>query len=125
MMGFALTTLLIQYKYVVMTPAALFFGPSVSIVAGFLMRLGYVEFLPTCVFLGVGELSGDILWYWLGHHFGEGFARKFGRYFGISERSIATVKEMFQRYQNSPPVSASHPQYFSPQVSRAYHSDAT
>ena len=95
-----ISQLIMQYRYVAMVPGALVFGPAISIVAGFLVRLGYIELIPAALALAAGELTGDIVWYWLGKRWGEPFALRYGRYVGISASSLSSVKTMYDRYHD-------------------------
>jgi len=95
-----ISQLIMQYRYAAMVPGALIFGPAISVVAGFLIRLGYIEVIPTALALAAGELTGDIIWYWLGKRWGEPFALRFGRYVGITPSSLSTVKVMYDRYHD-------------------------
>ncbi len=92
-----LTQLLSTYRYAIISPLVFVFGAPVSLVAGFLLRLDVLELLPTCIMLAAGELTADVLWYWLGFRYGEPFTKRFGKYVGISETSIAYVKKLFER----------------------------
>jgi len=93
--------LLLAYKYALMAPAAFLLGPTVSLFSGFLLRLGYVELVPTWLALAAGELAGDVLWYWLGWRYGDSFVARFGRYVGITPHAIENVKHMFNRYHDA------------------------
>src|SRR3989344_2796337 len=87
--------LISQYRYVFLVPGALFVGPLVSLTAGLLIRLGALELFATASILMVTELLGDVFWYWVGHHWGESFVRKFGRFVGIYETRVATVQRLY------------------------------
>jgi len=100
MEGGILTDLLITYKYALMAPAALFLGPPVSLIAGILLRLDILSMIPTCLALATGELAGDVLWYWFGRRYGEAFTRRFGRFFGISAHTVATIKDLYARHHD-------------------------
>ena len=93
-----LTSLILQYRYPILVPAALLWGLLVCMVAGVLIRLGYLEFLPAYFCLMLGELIGDVIWYWLGYRFGESFVHNFGEYVGITERGVHAAKELFRKY---------------------------
>ena len=95
-----LTALVVQYKYFIIAPAAFLFGPIVSLGSGVLLRLGTVELLPTCIALAGGELTGDVIWYWLGRHWGDPFVRKFGRFFGITHHRVEKAKRFFHLYHD-------------------------
>lgn len=92
--------LILTYKYAIIFPAALFFGPVISLFSGFLLRLEYVELLPVSLALAGGELTGDVVWYWLGRRYGKSFVDRFGGYFGITTKSISFVKMMFHKYHD-------------------------
>lgn len=96
-----LLQLITDYKYVIMAPAAAFIGPIASLISGFLLRLGTVDLIPTCIALAGGELTGDVIWYWLGRRYGESFARRFGQYVGITEQTLSQARRTFQRYHDA------------------------
>ena len=95
-----LANLIAQYTYFIIVPAVLFFGPVIGIAAGVLLRLEMITLIPTCLALATGELGGDVLWYWLGRTYGDTFTRRYGRYFGITEPSIAYAKDLFGRHHD-------------------------
>ena len=89
-----------EYRYVIMAPAAFAFGPPVSLIAGVLLRLGALAFVPTCLALAAGELGGDIIWYWLGNRYGETFVKRLGRYVGITDASVEGIKTLFSQHHD-------------------------
>ena len=95
-----LTALLAKYTYVIMAPAAFALGPIVSLTAGVLLRLDIISLVPTCLAIAAGELGGDVLWYFLGRRYGELFAQRFGRYFGITDTSVSSVKRLFANHHD-------------------------
>jgi membrane protein DedA with SNARE-associated domain len=86
--------------YAVIMVVGLFEGPFVSMVCGAILALGYLSFWPLYAVLVLGDLLGDALWYFLGHRFGEKFIQKFGKYFGITERHVERIKNVFQVRKN-------------------------
>ena len=95
-----LIQLLLTYKYAIIAPAVFVIGAPVSLVAGILLRLEVLEIVPTCLMLAVGELTADVLWYWLGIRYGDSFVKKYGRYVGITRTSIAYTKELFEKHHD-------------------------
>lgn len=89
-----------HYRYVVLVPAALFGGPIISLFAGSLVRLRFLELFPTYGALMLGELIGDVVWYWIGYRSGERFVRQWGKYVGISDLHIEVVKRLFRAHTN-------------------------
>ena len=95
-----LIQLLLTYKYAIIAPAVFVIGAPVSLVAGILLRLEVLEIVPTCLMLAVGELTADVLWYWLGIRYGDSFVKRYGRYVGITRTSIAYTKELFEKHHD-------------------------
>ena len=92
--------LIAEYTYLIIAPAAMILGPVVSLVAGVLLRLDIIALIPTCLALAAGELSGDIIWYWIGRRYGDTFVNRWGRYVGISHQSVGSVKELFDQHHD-------------------------
>ena len=90
-----LTHYLVEFRYLIMAPAAMILGPVVSLIAGVLLKLEITKLVPTAIALAAGELGGDVLWYWLGRNYGDSFVRRFGRYVGITPRLVAKAKTLF------------------------------
>ena len=90
--------LILQYRYIILVPAALVWGLLVGMVVGVAIRLGYLDLAPAYLCIMLGELIGDAIWYWIGHRWGERFARRFGKYVGVDESHIVTAKALFQTY---------------------------
>ena len=93
-----LSQLLLSYKYWILPPANLIFGPIVGLMAGALVRADVLELLPTFLFIVGGAIAGDIMWYWIGYHWGERFTQRFGKYVSITESHVAIAKILFNKY---------------------------
>jgi membrane-associated protein len=91
-------TLVESYKYVILFPIAFLEGHIITIISGFLVRLGYLNFIPAGLVIASGNLLGDILFYWLGYTKGEKFALKYGKYIGINETNLETTKAIFMKH---------------------------
>lgn len=90
--------LILQYKYPLLLLVSIVEGPIISMACGFLLKLGQIAFIPTYFILMSGDLIGDVFWYSLGYFGGMPGVRKFGKFFGITEESVATVKRIFHRH---------------------------
>src|SRR3989344_7229358 len=95
-----LTQLLVEFRYMILAPAALLLGPTVSLIAGVLLKLEVISLVPPAIALAVGELGGDVLWYWLGKKYGESFIGRYGRYVGITEHAVQRVKILFAEHHD-------------------------
>jgi membrane protein DedA with SNARE-associated domain len=76
-------------------------GPIISLVCGFLLKVGALYFIPAYLCLMAGDLAGDIIWYTIGHRWGYPFIYRFGRYFSLDIKKVETVQKVFRRYHDS------------------------
>ncbi|OGG76463.1 hypothetical protein A2950_00670 [Candidatus Kaiserbacteria bacterium RIFCSPLOWO2_01_FULL_55_19] len=92
--------LLFEHRYLALFFLTLAQGPLAMTLGGFLLRLDYFTFWPTYLVLMAGDLVGDTLWYLVGYHAGRRFVVRFGKFFSITETTIAKTEEVFHRYTN-------------------------
>jgi len=95
----SLIALLVTYKYLVLFPLALVEGHIVSIVVGFLAHLGYINAFLAGVIIVCGNLTGDLVLYFLGLWKGESVLIRSGKYFGITEESVLKSKKIFTAHR--------------------------
>jgi membrane protein DedA with SNARE-associated domain len=93
--------LILEYKYLVMVPLSLFAQPFVGMTTGFFARLGLMELGVVYAVLVLTALAGDMVWYWVGYHWGERFAKRFGRFVSVTPKHIREVKQFFHTYHDS------------------------
>jgi membrane protein DedA with SNARE-associated domain len=55
--------LLFTYSYLILFPLVVVGGPIVTIIAGFLVSLGFMDFIPTYLTIVSGDLVGDFVYY--------------------------------------------------------------
>jgi membrane protein DedA with SNARE-associated domain len=91
---------LYTYRYLGIFLATIFEGPVTMAAVGFLFKLGYFNFFLAYILMTLGDWVGDIGWYYIGYFGGSRFFKKFGRYFGIEEKNMEKVKELFRRHHN-------------------------
>jgi len=87
-----------QLKYFLLFIGVVLEGPVIMIACGFLLRLEVFAFWPMYVTIMLGDLTGDVLWYYVGHLFAEPFLRRFGKYFGVNRENLELAKELFQKH---------------------------
>ena len=75
-------------------------GPFLSMVFGVIIKLGYFGFAPVYLALMIGDLIGDIFWYYLGFFYGHPFIKKFGKYFNITEEGVDKVRAIFHKHKH-------------------------
>ena len=93
--------LLLTYKYVVLIPIGFIEGHLISLIAGFLSKLGYLNPFLAGACIASGNLIGDVCLYWLGFHKGKSFSIFLEKWFGISEGTIDKGIEVFHTRTNS------------------------
>lgn len=75
-------------------------GPVLAMLCGLLVRLGDISLIPVYAALMVGDLIGDIFWYYVGYFWGHRFIKRFGKFFSVTEEGVATVSAVFHTYKN-------------------------
>ncbi len=75
-------------------------GPILSMLFGVLIKLGYFSLLPVYTAIMIGDLIGDVIWYYIGRYWGHSFIKRFGKYFSITEEGVAKVERIFHKYKH-------------------------
>lgn len=89
-------SILEHYKYWLVFPIAVFEGPLISILSGFLIYLGHLNKYIIFPLLILADLVGDTLYYLVGRYGGRSAAfKKFGKYFGYHDESEKYIEEHF------------------------------
>lgn len=84
------------YAFLVLT--CVIEGPILTIVCGILLKVAGLPLVPIFIALVLGDLLGDVTWYWLGRKFGHPFVKRFGKYFSINENEISVITKIFHKY---------------------------
>lgn len=87
--------------YIIIVAIACAEGPILSLLFGVLIKLGYFSLLPVYAALMIGDLIGDIAWYYIGRYWGHSFIKKYGKYFSITEQAVAKVEKIFHKNKHS------------------------
>ncbi len=89
--------LLITYRYLILFPLACFEGPLVALAVGFMIHLGYLEFIPAYLLLICGDLIPDTVYYYLGR-FGnkQTVLTKYIARSGFVGRNAEVIKKLWQ-----------------------------
>ena len=74
-------------------------GPWLSLILGVLTRLGDFSFLPVYVALMLGDLIGDIAWYYIGRRYGDRFVARYGKYFKVTRSGVERMTRLFHRHK--------------------------
>ncbi len=100
MLGTSILNLIIQYKYPLLIPIGFAEGHIVSLVSGFLARMGYLNPFLAGACIAIGNLLGDVALYWLGFHHGKKFVKRWGKYAGLTETSVEKAHHIFHKHKS-------------------------
>jgi membrane protein DedA with SNARE-associated domain len=90
---------LLAYRYVIVYPLTVAFGPPVVLTAGFFLRLGTFDLWPIYLLTLAGDLTGDVVWYMVGRHGARTLIKKYGRWFSVTEESVDRAEGFFHKHQ--------------------------
>ncbi len=85
-------------KYPLIFLGALVEGPMLMVTLGFLLHTGFFSFWPLFTALVLGDLAGDVGWYYIGYFFAEPVLRKNGKFLSVTPETFGKIKTVFQRH---------------------------
>jgi membrane protein DedA with SNARE-associated domain len=88
------------YRYLGIFLGTIIEGPVIMTAVGFLVKLGHFNFWLAYILMVLGDLVGDIGWYYAGYFGAKNFIEKFGRFFGINKESMEKVKTLFYKHHS-------------------------
>lgn len=91
---------LILGKYVAIFIGSFLEGPTVMAAAGFFIKLGHLEILPSYFLLLLGDLSADVMWYYIGHIAAEKTIIKIEKHVGLTPGKSEKIKRLFNRHDS-------------------------
>jgi len=91
---------LTAYKYLALFPLAVAEGPIITVIAGFFVSLGYLNFWLAYIIIIIGDLAGDALHYSAGRFGGREFIDRWGRFIGINKEKLKAIEAQFAKRGN-------------------------
>ncbi len=92
-------SILEHYKYLVIFPITVLEGPIITVIGGFLVYLGYLDFTVAFLLLVLGDWIGDGLHYLLGRYYSRAtWFIRMGKFFGYDESKEKIVEEHFRKH---------------------------
>ena len=89
------------YRYPAFYVGAILEGPILMTLSGVFLRLGYVQFWPVYIALILGDLTGDLAWYGIGHWYARPFLARFGKFFSITEAALQSTERFYRRHHSN------------------------
>lgn len=90
--------LLTAYKYIFLFPVAVFEGPIITVIAGFLSSLGHLNVFIVYAVVVVADVVGDIVYYVLGYYGRQRFIERWGRFLGITMERVERLEKHFAQH---------------------------
>lgn len=88
-----------HYKYFVIFPITVIEGPIITVIGGFLIYLGYLDWWLAYFFLVLGDWVGDGLHYLLGRYYSNAnWFKKIGGIFGYDKSKEEIIEKHFQNH---------------------------
>lgn len=96
-------SLLARYKYFVLFPIAVIEGPFVTVISGFLVHQGYLNFILAYLTIISADALADAAYYFIGRKarkrsYEEGYSDKWSRRFGVSPEKLKNLEERFREH---------------------------
>lgn len=88
---------LLKYKYLVLLPT-IFEGPIITVIAGYLSSLGFLNFYIAYAIIVLGDTIGDILCYAAGRWGRWKFFQKWGEIIDIEKSKVIKMEKYFGRH---------------------------
>jgi membrane protein DedA with SNARE-associated domain len=90
---------LLHYKYFVLLPIVMLEGPIITIIAGFLASLGYLDLLLAYVVVVGGDLIADSIYYAAGRWGKEHLLGRWGKHVGLTRERITRLQDYFAKHK--------------------------
>lgn len=91
-------SLILTYKYAILLPIAIVEGPITTIIGAFLASLGILDVYIVYVIAVLGNVIGDVVYYWIGRFGSHKFIPKYGHYVGVTESKIKYAEEHYRKH---------------------------
>jgi membrane-associated protein len=94
-------TLTANFKYPLVFLGTIIEGPVLMIASGFLYRTGVFDIEPLFIALVLGDLAGDIMWYYLGMFVAAPILKRHGKFLSVTPEKFDKICSLFQRHPKS------------------------
>jgi len=85
-------------RYILLFFSTALGSPVVMIAAGYLIHIKQLEFWAAYGTIVAADITGDVIWYWVGRIGARPFLERFGSRVGIPHGTVARLEKLFHRY---------------------------
>jgi len=93
--------LLTAHKYLFLFPVVVVEGPIITVIAGFLSSLGFLNIFIAYAVIVVGDIVGDIMFYAIGYYGRQKFVNRWGRFLGITSERVERLEKHFEKHSKT------------------------
>lgn len=90
--------LIIHYKYLILFPLAAIEGPAVSLVAGLLTNLGYLNAVPAFSIILLGDFLPDLAYYFIGRKARNRTVDGFGKHLAFLSSHLKLLETLWHQH---------------------------
>lgn len=87
-------------KYILVFFGALFEGPVLTVVSGFLLHADTFDLRLLFLALALGDLAGDTVWYCIGRWFARPVLERHGRFLTLTPEAFESLSARFHRHHS-------------------------
>jgi membrane protein DedA with SNARE-associated domain len=89
-----------SYKYPALFLGSIVEGPILTVLTGFLARIGTFSWFPAYLVLVAGDLAGDVIWYAIGRYGAGPLAVRYGHIFNITPEGTERARVLYRDHHN-------------------------
>jgi membrane protein DedA with SNARE-associated domain len=90
--------LILTYKYWLLLPLVTIEGPIATMVSSFFVSLGVLNVYLVFVVVVLGDVLGDVIYYWIGRKGGKKLVGKYGKRLGLTAERLEKTKNHTDRH---------------------------
>jgi membrane-associated protein len=87
--------LLTKYKYLILFPLAVFEGPIITVIVGFLVKAAIFNPIFALLVIVPGDVTGDSIYYSIGRYSTKSWLYKLANFLGVNEAKIIKTEDRF------------------------------
>jgi membrane protein DedA with SNARE-associated domain len=91
---------LLRFGYPIIFLLVVYEGPFVTIIASFLAASGFFNVFILYPLVVVADLTGDIIWYYVGYFGREKIINRWGRFLGLPYERLDKLEKINKRFKN-------------------------
>lgn len=91
---------LLKYGYPIIFLLVVYEGPVVTIISSFLAAAGLFNVFILYPLVVIADLTGDVIWYFVGYFGREKLIKRWGRFFGLPYERLDKFEKINERFKN-------------------------